>query len=582
MSFRTRRLEFQNQLRQSLMAWWNDGTLRLALLLCVPALLAGLTLRVLLMAQMPRAFYHPDSHTVFETYHYFTSNWKLHVSGKKTFLAPVLYSIPAMLHLPLLQTVAAGQHVLGLLLIVFSGLLVAYSFRWWKLFIVPVTVSIAVNPTMLWYEHVALPESMYLFWITATAFTGLLFYLNPNSKLQFAALLISLFFTAASRPEGKFFCLFGIALTVAAFCKDRPLLFQKCRTIFVVALLCFLLNRTHQSGSLLYSNVEHLTPAKLWTAPGFAEGLSDHLTELRKTWDFVPVRIPHERGNVVRNSRQYLAQQPHRSGKVTDPEIDAFCSKVAFETCLRNLPALPMLALNKWLFALEEPTARSFGDEALYDMQLKGYIGDQSGGADDSLDTDDDTATAVATLRKTSSVTDAELAFRREFKTQQQLSQQVHQTYHPFQPDWLSQYQSRFNNMVLAWRLPDQRQAGYTIWGMPLLYVAAILGLIALGLRDRRLRSYHFLWLGMLAFMVFLFGLTGSNKGRFRIAFEPFWFIYAFALLDVLASSVLDFFKRLRIGSPACRENKGFLADADGALTAAAVAGGQRWGEKEC
>jgi hypothetical protein len=547
----------QRQFRHSLGTCWADRTFRTALLFCIPALLVGLVLRVTLLAQMPRAFYHPDSHTVFETYHYFSSNWKLHVSGKKTFLAPFFYSIPALLHLPLLQTIAACQHALGLVLIVLSGLLVAYSFRWWKLFIVPVTVFVAINPTILWYEHVALPESIYLFWIVMTAFTGLLFYQQRDDPLRFAVFLTSLFFTAASRPEGKFFCLFGIALTVAAFWKDKRLLFRKCRTVFVVTLLCFLLNRTHQSGSLLYSNVEHLTPSKLWTAPGFAEGIRDHLAELRKTWDFVPTRIPHERGNVIRAARQYLGEQPNRSGKVTDPEIDAFCSKVAFETCLRKLPSLPMLALKKWLYALLEPAARSFGDESVYDMQLKGYIGDQTGNEDDNLDAEDDsdTATGVATLRKTSSVADAELAFRREFKTPQQLSQYVHQTYHPFQPDWLSQFQTRFNNAVLAWRTPDHRQDGHTIWGMPLLYVVAILGLIALGLREQRLRSYYFLWLGMLAFMVFLFGLTGSNKGRFRIAFEPFWFIYAFALLDVLASSVLDLFKRLPVGSSARREN---------------------------
>jgi hypothetical protein len=538
MSPSTQKAGFPRQLRRSVVSFWNDPTLRTALVLCIPALAIGLTLRVLLMAQMPRALYHPDSHTVFETYHYFVSGWNIHVSNKKTFLVPVLYAIPAILHLPLLQTIAAGQHALGLLLIILAGLLVAYSFRLWKLFIIPVTVLVAVNPTLLWYEHVALPESIYVFWVAATALTGLFFYQQPASKLRFVGFLVSLFFTAASRPEGKFFCLFGVALAIAAFWNDKPLLFRKCRAVFVVTLLCFLLNRTHESGSLLYSNVVHLTPPKLWTAPGFAEFMSAHLAELRKTWDFVPTRIPHERSNIIKFVQQYQAQQPNRTTQVTDSEIDSFCSKVAFETCSRNLFALPTLALKKWLYALREPTARSFGSGSVYNMQLQGF-GAQGGGGDDNMSDEKDDSGSETLLRRTSSVADAELAFRREFKTSQQLNQYVRQVYQPFQPDWLSRFQAQFNKAVLAWRLSDQKQNGHTIWGAPLLYVAAACGLFALGLQEHRSRSYYFLWLAMLAFMVFLFGLTGSNKGRFRIAFEPFWFIYAFALVNVIASWML-------------------------------------------
>src|SRR5205823_6522751 len=198
-----------------------------------------------------------------------------------------LYTIPPLLHLPVMQTIALSQHLLGLVLVVIVGFLVAYSFKLWRIWIIPVTVLIAINPTLLWYEHVMLPEFLYAFFVVTTALAGLLFYKAPDD-FKFRALVTSLFLTAAARPEGKFFWLFGLALIVVAYWPDKAVLRRKAMTILVFTILSFVLNRTYQSGSLLYSNIAHLTPRKLWTAPGFAEKNASYFANLRERWKVVP------------------------------------------------------------------------------------------------------------------------------------------------------------------------------------------------------------------------------------------------------------------------------------------------------
>ena len=58
------------------------------------------------------------------------------VDPKKTFLTPLLYSIPALLRIPVLDFVAVVQHVFGVLLVV-TGLLALLWFSSWRLWIVP-------------------------------------------------------------------------------------------------------------------------------------------------------------------------------------------------------------------------------------------------------------------------------------------------------------------------------------------------------------------------------------------------------------------------------------------------------------
>ena len=109
---------------------------------------------------MPAGFVHGDTAQQLITPLTLLERGHFVVNSKKTFLTPLLYSISALAHIPVLYFAAAVQHLVGVLLVVVTSLLAKAWFASWRLWIVPLTVLIAINPTLLWYEHAALPESL--------------------------------------------------------------------------------------------------------------------------------------------------------------------------------------------------------------------------------------------------------------------------------------------------------------------------------------------------------------------------------------------------------------------------------------
>jgi hypothetical protein len=510
---------------------------RALLLWCLPALLLGFALRATLEVRMPRAFYHPDSGQIFETYRSAQAG-VFHIHEKKTPLGPLLYTTPLLMHVPVLPLAAGVQHLLGLGIVVLVGALVAKSFARWRLFIVPVTVLVAVNPMLLWYEHVALPETFYVFAIVATAVAGLAYWRRPATP-RLVALAVALFATAGLRPEGKLFCLFGLALVLAATWGNWKRLACSAGSMALLTALCFALNGTRQSGSLLYSNVAHLTPDRLWSAPGFAEAHREYFAELREKWAVTPTAgIAHERKKLVSLLRTYMEERSHARVRLLD--VNKLCGRVGAEVCLRQSLRLPALTIAKFRFALRNPTAGDFGPEWLFTKQTDALSG-SAAGEDDPEDLD---ASALEFAR---------IAYGRDFTSRAEIESCLRELYRPFAPDWLTAWQDRYSAGVAALRLPDGQINGDILPGIPWLYLLVALGLGALALRDRRLRMYHLLWFGMLLGMLVVLTLTGSNLGRFRLGFEPFWVLYACALFDVLLGRIWRRHSGPRNDSMICR-----------------------------
>jgi len=487
---------------------------------CLPALVAGFALRAALIARMPNAFYHSDSEQLFETYQELHEG-SFSIHGKKTWLVPTLYCLPPLLRLPVLPAIAVVQHLVGLATVVVIGYLLAASFVSWRAFVVPVTLIVAVDPVLLWYEHVCLPETIYVFFIATVALTGLLFYKKPDLP-RLLALAAALFFTASSRPEGKLFCFFGIALVVVASWADKKRLLQHTALIVLVTLLSFGANRTKQSGSLLYSNIAHLTPPHLRVAPGFAEEHEDYFAQLRQEWEVVPTKIVRERKRLRTFAEDYLEQ--HRGQA---PNAEKLCGRLGVETCLRNVTHLPALALAKFRFSLNDPTAGNFDPSWVYQKQLGAFT-------DDSEEQDNSNGAGTVAHEF------ASIVFGRDFQSPAELDVYLRHTYRPFDPDWLTRYQSAFSNWMYAWHLPNQEFGKTIIPGIPVLFLAAPLGLLAMSIWNRGTRAYHLLWLGTLVFMAFVLSLTGTNLGRFRIGFEPFWLLYAMGGFDALWARVVS------------------------------------------
>ena len=130
------------------------------LLLCVPALIVGLVFRISFLIAIPEVYYGSDSNS------YFDAAWRLWTHGdftlnpKRRFLYPIV-----LIFMPLLPgSVAVGtavvQHLLGLVIIIGIGWVVAQMTRLPNLWVPLVTCVAAIWPRMLWYEHEIIARSL--------------------------------------------------------------------------------------------------------------------------------------------------------------------------------------------------------------------------------------------------------------------------------------------------------------------------------------------------------------------------------------------------------------------------------------
>ena len=82
--------------------------------------------------------------------------------------------------------------------------------------------------------------------------------------------------------------------------------------------------------------------------------------------------------------------------------------------------------------------------------------------------------------------------------------------------------------------MPGSQVDRVPVGGLPWLYAAGLLGILCLAIRDREPLGFHQLWGAFLIAIFVLIMVTANIRARFRVIFEPFWILYAFALLDSL------------------------------------------------
>jgi len=476
----------------------------LALRLCLPAAVVAIALRVFLLAYMPAAFVHNDTGATLETAARLLSRGAFVLDVKKTFLAPAFYCVPALLHLPVLPFLALAQHLLGVALVFATGLLTFAWFRHWRVFIVPVTLAAALNPVLLWYEHIALAETFAIFGIVLVALTATAFSRSP-SRYTFGLLLLALFFMAGARPEGRLFALFALALVVRTLW-GRWRAFRIAVPLTVVwTILLFAITRTGQSGVLLFTSVLQLTPDHLVLSPGVAELVRPLADRTRTDWtrDEPPKLVR------IRKELQSTLAAAHA-------KPDPVAKRAGLETALRNPAALPGLALRKFVIAHRELPS---GDFDTYPIagQLDALT---DGGAD------------LENLRYTG------LLWGQSLETPAAAQTFLVANYRPlpgnFFTKFLNAWESFTVRSIAPIALPGARAAGVPIQGLPWLYTTALIGLLCLAFRDRTPLNFHQLWGAFLIGLFIVIMVTANIRARFRVLFEPFWILYALALLDTV------------------------------------------------
>ena len=222
------------------------------LLLCVPALIVGLVFRISFLIAIPEVYYGSDSNS------YFDAAWRLWTHGdftlnpKRRFLYPIV-----LIFMPLLPgSVAVGtavvQHLLGLVIIIGIGWVVAQMTRLPNLWVPLVTCVAAIWPRMLWYEHEMIAEV----WLLA-AFVAAVALAVPCGSLKDPKrlfwFLIATAAIVACKPHGRPLWL-GL-MVVAIAMAGNPLKWEKKSLALVAfAVLIILTSGSGQQGSWLFLN----------------------------------------------------------------------------------------------------------------------------------------------------------------------------------------------------------------------------------------------------------------------------------------------------------------------------------------
>jgi hypothetical protein len=504
------RLFHLRQLRSFVVSLWTPG-LRLALLLCLPGVAVAIALRLWLLYHMPAGFVHGDTAQQLLTPLILLEHGHFVVDSKKTFLTPLLYSISALAHIPVLYFAAALQHLVGVLLVVVTGLLAKAWFASWRLWIVPLTVLIAINPTLLWYEHAALPESLAVFGAASVALAGTLFFRRP-SQYTLTILFLAALFVASARPEGRLFALFALALVLRRFWGDWSGLKTYAAVSSGWVILIFLLTPTSQSGILLYASLIQWSPTHLAAEPGLAEEMLPYRVEARREWHDYHLHHIRLRKDMFTSEVKVLTEEGIPEQTAAN-QINGLFERAGLEIAIRNFWRLPLLATEKFFMAHDEPPAPGFFDYAIKGQLRALYL--VNGGKH-----------ALEFSRLLWGVPLANMEEARPF-----LQAKYDVSVGKSLTDFLDDFVKAELYPVVLMKMP-----GSPLPGLPWIYVFALIGAVCLILRDRPITGPQLIWFLFLCSLFVVLMVTGNVRARYRIIFEPFWFIYLFGLLDSLVA----------------------------------------------
>jgi hypothetical protein len=500
----------------------TDHVGRDALTIALPALAVGLLLRIVFMWKLPLGLVYQDSFDFLQTAEAWIWKGEYALQAKKTFLVPTLYLVPFLLKLPALVFIPVAQHALGLVSIYLSSVLCRCWFSHWRVIGTVATLLVAINPHIVWFEHVLMAESIYVATSLFLAVAASLYAMRP-SWLRFGLFLAAAALQAGTRPEGRLFLGLGLLMLPMIHWKNLGSLGLRGAIYAGFALAMLAVTKTSQSGLLLLTAMLPMTPAEIRSAPGLAPLLAPIREDLAAASSVRPY-FPNAgfRKRIERAARQSLSE---RTGTPPD-EIDReaamrLCSKAGKEILLRNGWLLPGYAVAKFRFSQASGPSYAPDERYLHEKPLDAFgdsrktLGRLKGGLIPGIPNDMEKIRAEI------------LAVQR-----------------PEKMKWFDAWQDAWCAGVMAVRLPDAIYAdGGRDRGIPWLHLAALAGVLGL-MVGGRLPAVHLPWGLLIVGMFFLIVTVASPRPRFSFVFEPFYTLYAAAALDLAVSAVAGLWRR--------------------------------------
>jgi hypothetical protein len=480
---------------------------------------------------MPHAYIQYDSADFLATTREWLAHHRLHIHSKRSFLTPVLFTLPFVLRLKPLITIPLAQHLMGLWGILIVGSLVRSWFRWWRIAIIPITTIFAASPMIMWYEHTIMGEAQYLFFTLVMVWAGTYLALKPSNS-AIALFILSLVLVMGTRLEAKLYFAFAFMLVTFVFWGKWRHFALYLGLLSLTASVTYLMGGKREGSGLTYATLIKLTPDHLKTVREIEPYVMPIRDLARKDYPDYPADLI-KIDKMVQGSLEVYIMQTEKNIKNWDPARAALLRKL----CLEALRAHPVEALllpwTKFCLATDAWSAYAFDQDSL--------------GPEQQL--------AVTLKPWTSEVIGVGIGVHK--MTDEQARRWVAEHYDYRRLSWLVAYQTAWNNIRIHFRLPDHHikqirwvhdfyggvpNRYFTFPGMPLYFIAAFIGMLAACARPQRLGMVHLAWVLTMLGGLYAVSMVAVTNARFRFVYEPFALIYFCLLFDCLA----DWFVVLR------------------------------------
>ncbi|WP_348546363.1 hypothetical protein [Chthoniobacter sp.] len=505
--------------------------LRNILCWCLPALFLGLALRIAVTWSMPCGYVQYDSADYLLTVDRLIEKHQFYVHSKRSYLTPALFSAAFLLPIPATATIAAAQHLMGLIGIVLVGALVRLWFRFWRVAIIPVTVLFAANPSIIWYEHTIMGEAQFLFFTLLLVFAGTVFALRPTTR-RFVWFIICLLLVFGTRLESKTFLLFAVLLAVLPLWKQWRRAALGLAAVVLAYAVAFHVGGDRDVSSLVYASLLRFAPATSRSTPDIMPRIVPIQEAARRASVELPANLVHFQKEINHAVGGYVVER-FKGRKKQAPEE----GRIVRGLCLETLQAEPVKVLiEPWIkfsLALDAWSSYCWDKRSLWENQRLAYTGKDW---------------MIGVLGR---------GLTGQPMTTERLSDWLKEHYSEARVAWFTRYQKNWSKNLIHFRTPDRTITEkrwvhdfyggvadwqHTIPGVPFFYIVGFLGMIAAILRPSPLRPLHFAWVATVLGGLYVASMVGVTNGRFRFVYEPFFLFYLFLFFDCAA----DYWKSLR------------------------------------
>ncbi len=336
---------------------------RSTLVLCLPALVVAVGLRIILMQGLPWAVFDYDTHDFLATADAWWARGEYEIHRKKVPVVPVELMVLTAAPVPALRTWPCLQHGAGILVVLVFGFLSRAWFARWRIAAPVVAMGVAVNPFLLVSEHTVLAECQFILG-TGTAVLAGAWYLAAPSWWRWGALAAACLFAAGVRPEGKFLFILPVACAMAGGEAVRGGRMAVAAAGVALGGVMWPVFSTSQTGVMPLTSVVHWVPDTVPQAPGIEPWLLPIRDDVRARFGGGPtLESTATRKRLGSAIAEYLKAHPDRGRWRSDRDVNRVAKEIAGPVLARNLLRLPALALRKLALTLRGAPVRSFTED---------------------------------------------------------------------------------------------------------------------------------------------------------------------------------------------------------------------------